>query len=47
MKKSKKINQGDKEYSKMSIPMLSCLAKKGDEVARTELLRQCRIERSK
>lgn len=47
MKKPKKINQGHKEYSKMSIPMLSSLAKTGDEVARKELLQQCKNERSK
>jgi hypothetical protein len=47
MKKPKKINHRDKEYSKMSIPMLSGLAKNGDEVALKELLRQCRTERSK
>lgn len=31
----------------MSIPMLSGLAKKGDEVARKEMLRQFKTERTK
>lgn len=41
----KKVTKEGKEYSKMSIPMLSCLAKTGDEAARKEMLRQCKFER--
>lgn len=46
-KPKKKINREDKKYSKMSIPMLSGLSKKGDEEARKEMLRQCKTERLK
>lgn len=42
----KKTLKSTRNYDKASIPILSSWAKEGDETARLQMLKLCRLERS-
>lgn len=42
----RKTLKPERDYVKASIPMLSNWSKEGDEVARQQLIKLCRMERS-